>query len=197
MEKRKRRRSPGRLIEAVNVNMQRPCLANIDICTRPAERAQGWLSAGPWRIKVALGRSGIRVNKREGDGVTPAGRYRLVRLWWRADRMPRPLTRLPVRPIGRADGWCEDPADRRYNRAIKLRAGDSGDRLRRADRLYDMVIEIDHNVRPRIRGRGSAVFIHVARPGLAPTAGCIALPAAALRRLLPRLGPGTTISIRR
>ena len=65
------------------------------------------------------------------------------------------------------------------------------------DHLYDLVIEIDHNIRPRIRGRGSAVFIHVARPGLAPTAGCIALPAAALRRLLPRLGPGTTISIRR
>jgi L,D-peptidoglycan transpeptidase YkuD (ErfK/YbiS/YcfS/YnhG family) len=197
MEKRKRRRSPSRLIGAVNVNMQRPSLANIEIRTRPAERAQGWLSAGPWRIKVALGRCGIRGNKREGDGATPAGRYRLVRLWWRPDRLPRPATRLPIRPIGPADGWCEDPADRRYNRAIKLRPGERGDRLRRDDHLYDLVIEIDHNVRPRIRGRGSAVFIHAARPGLTPTAGCIALPAAALRRLLRRLGPGTTITIRR
>src|ERR1700686_5851119 len=104
MEKRKRRRWPGRLIEAVNVNMQGPCLANIDIRTRPAERAQGWLSAGPWQIKVALGRSGIRANKREGDGATPAGRYRPERLWGRRDRMPRPAALLPARGIGPAAG---------------------------------------------------------------------------------------------
>jgi L,D-peptidoglycan transpeptidase YkuD (ErfK/YbiS/YcfS/YnhG family) len=176
--------------------MHRTMLANIDVRARPADQRQGWLAAGPWRIKVALGRAGIRANKREGDGATPAGRYRLVRLWWRRDRAPRPLTMLPTRPIGPADAWCEDPRDRRYNRAIKLPPGEAGDRLHRADALYDMVIEIDHNARPRIAGRGSAVFIHVARAGLAPTAGCIAMPAAMLRRLLRRLGPRTRITIR-
>jgi L,D-peptidoglycan transpeptidase YkuD (ErfK/YbiS/YcfS/YnhG family) len=103
---------------------------------------------------------------------------------------------LPVRAIGPADAWCEDPTHRRYNRAIKLTPGDAGDRLRRTDALYDMVVEIDHNARPRVAGRGSAVFIHVARAGLRPTAGCIAMPAAALRRLLSRLGPRTRITIR-
>ena len=170
-------------------------LANIDVRARPANRRQGWLTAGPWRIRVALGRAGIKSNKREGDGATPAGRYRPVRLWWRRDRMPRPSTLLPARAIGRADGWCEDPADRRYNRAIKLRPGQSGDRLQRIDALYDMVIELDHNTRPRIAGRGSAVFIHVAKTGLAPTAGCVAMPTATLRRLLSRLGPKTRITI--
>jgi L,D-peptidoglycan transpeptidase YkuD (ErfK/YbiS/YcfS/YnhG family) len=170
-------------------------LANIDVRARPANRRQGWLSAGPWPIRVALGRAGIKANKREGDGATPAGRYRPVRLWWRRDRMPRPPTLLPARPIGPADGWCENPADRRYNRAIKLRPDQAGDRLYRIDALYDVVIELDHNARPRIAGRGSAVFIHVARTGLAPTAGCIAMPAAALRRLLGRLGPKTIITI--
>jgi L,D-peptidoglycan transpeptidase YkuD (ErfK/YbiS/YcfS/YnhG family) len=93
------------------------------------------------------------------------------------------------------DGWCEDPADRRYNRAIKLQPGQIGDRLRRSDALYDIVIEIDHNSRPRTAGRGSAVFIHIARAGLAPTAGCIAMPAATLRQLLGLLGPKTRIRI--
>jgi L,D-peptidoglycan transpeptidase YkuD (ErfK/YbiS/YcfS/YnhG family) len=175
--------------------MQRMTLANIEVRTRPANRRQGWLAAGPWRIRVALGRAGIKANKREGDGATPAGRYRPVRLWWRRDRMPRPSTLLPARAIGLADGWCEDPADRRYNQAIKLRPGQTGDRLRRIDALYDMVIELDHNTRPRIAGRGSAVFVHVAKTGLAPTAGCVAMPAAMLRRLLSRLGPKTRITI--
>jgi L,D-peptidoglycan transpeptidase YkuD (ErfK/YbiS/YcfS/YnhG family) len=176
-------------------NMHRMTLAKMDVRTRPANRRQGWLAAGPWRIPVALGRSGIMVNKREGDGATPAGRYRLIRLWWRSDRLPRPRTMLPIRRIGGSDGWCEDPSDRRYNRPIGLRPGQAGDHLQRADALYDMIIEIDQNTRPRVAGRGSAVFIHVARAALGPTAGCIAMPAPALRRLLARLGPKTRITI--
>jgi L,D-peptidoglycan transpeptidase YkuD (ErfK/YbiS/YcfS/YnhG family) len=102
---------------------------------------------------------------------------------------------LPIRRIDRDDGWCEDPADRRYNQPIRLSPDHSGDRLWRADGLYDLIVELDHNSRPRIAGRGSAVFVHVARPGFAPTAGCIALNGPALRRLLARLGPRTRIVI--
>jgi L,D-peptidoglycan transpeptidase YkuD (ErfK/YbiS/YcfS/YnhG family) len=142
-----------------------------------------------------LGRGGIKANKREGDGGTPRGTFRLRRLWWRADRIPRPMTHLPVRPITPADGWCEDAADRRYNRPIRLNPGQPGDRLKREDALYDLIIELDLNTRPRIAGRGSAVFVHVARPGFAPTAGCIALKSDALRRLIARLGPRTRIVI--
>jgi L,D-peptidoglycan transpeptidase YkuD (ErfK/YbiS/YcfS/YnhG family) len=175
--------------------MQRISLPRIDIRSRPGDRRRGWLAAGSQRIPVALGRSGVKANKREGDGATPAGRFRPVRLWWRKDRSPRPAALLPARPINPADGWCEDPADRRYNRPIRLEPSASGDRLTRPDALYDLVIEIDHNTRPRIAGRGSAVFIHVARPGLTPTAGCVAMPAPALRRLLRRLGRNTRIVI--
>jgi L,D-peptidoglycan transpeptidase YkuD (ErfK/YbiS/YcfS/YnhG family) len=175
--------------------IHRTTLVNLSVRTRPGNRRQGWLLAGPRPIKVAIGRGGIKANKREGDGATPAGRYRLVRLWWRADRMPRPRTMLPARPIIAAAGWCEDPSDRRYNRPIRMSAGQPGDRLRRADTLYDLVIEIDHNQRPRIAGRGSAVFIHVARADMTPTAGCVSMPAATLKRLLARLGPNTTITI--
>ena len=170
-------------------------LARLRVRARPGRRSQGWLTIGSRPIPVALGRGGIRANKREGDGGTPRGEFRLVRLWWRADRHPRPATRLPVRPITRDVAWCEDPADRRYNRPIKLAREAAGDRLTRKDHLYDFIIEIDHNTRPRVAGRGSAVFIHVARPGFRPTAGCVALELPRLRWLLSRLGPKTRIEI--
>lgn len=148
---------------------------------------------GARALPVALGRTGIKADKREGDGATPRGRFRPLRIWWRADRTIRPRTTLPVRRITGTDAWCEDPADRRYNRPIQ--AGATGDRLWRDDHLYDLIVEIDHNTRPRIKGRGSAVFLHVARPGLAPTAGCIAMPLAELKRVVARLNKNSVIRI--
>ncbi len=169
--------------------------ARLRLRPSPGNPAQGWLAAGPITLRVALGRGGIRANKREGDGGTPRGTFRPVRLWWRADRHPRPRTLLPLARIGPDLAWCEDPADRRYNRPVRRSAGAAGDRMWRDDQLYDFVVEIDHNTRPRVAGRGSAVFIHVARPGLRPTAGCVALPLPRLRWLLGRLGPRTLIEI--
>jgi L,D-peptidoglycan transpeptidase YkuD (ErfK/YbiS/YcfS/YnhG family) len=146
-------------------------------------------------VPVALGRGGIKANKRERDGGTPRGLFRPLRLWWRSDRLSLPRTALPARRIGPADAWCEDREDRRYNRAFRRSAIEPGDRLWREDGLYDIIIEIDHNTRPRVAGRGSAVFIHVARPGFAPTAGCVALDPRALRTLARKLGPKTRIVI--
>jgi L,D-peptidoglycan transpeptidase YkuD (ErfK/YbiS/YcfS/YnhG family) len=156
---------------------------------------RGWLSLDGNTLPVALGRGGIKANKREGDGATPRGSFHPVRLWWRADRHPRPRTFLPVRAITAGDGWCEDPTDRRYNRPVRLTAGDGADRLRRDDHLYDFIIEIDHNARPRTMGRGSAVFLHLARDGFGPTAGCVSMTKPAMLRLLARIGPRTRIVI--
>ena len=170
-------------------------LSFVSIRRRPGRKTQGWLRAGSLVVPVALGRGGIRADKREGDGGTPHGRFRPLRLWWRADRLPRPASLLPARRIGRDDAWCEDPADRRYNRSFRRSANEPGDRLQRSDRLYDMIVEIDHNTRPRVAGRGSAVFIHVARDGFAPTAGCVGLRTRDLRILLTKLSPRTRILI--
>jgi len=163
--------------------------------TKPGDPRRGVLLAGSQALPVALGRGGVKANKREGDGGTPRGQFRLCRLWWRADRAPRPATMLPMRRIRRHDGWCENPRDRAYNRPVTVPSDSPGDRLWRQDRLYDLIVEIDHNTRPRVAGRGSAVFIHVARPGFAPTAGCIGLEPRALRRLLARLGPRTRVIV--
>ncbi len=170
-------------------------LRRLAVRRKPAQPARGVLTAGQLSLPVALGRAGIKANKREGDGATPRGTFRLKRLWWRADKHPRPATLLPVRPITAADGWCEDPSDRHYNQPLKVPRNSKADRLWRADHLYDFIIELDHNTCPRVAGRGSAVFIHAARPGFAPTAGCVALDLNALRRLLAHLGPRTKIMV--
>jgi L,D-peptidoglycan transpeptidase YkuD (ErfK/YbiS/YcfS/YnhG family) len=170
-------------------------LSTVNVRRAPGTRTRGVLTAGPLAFPVALGRGGIRADKREGDGGTPRGCFAPRGLWWRADRLPRPATRLPARRITARDAWCEDPTDRRYNRPVKIGPESPGDRLRREDQLYDLIVEIDHNTRPRVARRGSAVFVHVARPGLAPTAGCVAMPGPRLRQLLARLGPKTRIVI--
>src|SRR3954462_8552341 len=119
--------------------MQNANYSIVRVRTRPGQRSRGWLCAGHFALPIALGRTGIKANKREGDGATPRGRFRLVRLWWRSDRAPRPRTGVPVRRIGKQDGWCEDPRPRRYTRPIRVPDGTAGERLWRADRLYDLI----------------------------------------------------------
>ena len=156
---------------------------------------RGVLTAPGLAIPVALGRGGIRANKREGDGGTPRGVFHARQLWWRADRHVRPRTFLATRAIGNEDAWCEDPSDRHYNQPIKLALGNGGDRLKRGDHLYDFIIEIDHNTQPRVAYRGSAVFLHLARENFGPTAGCVAMRKGPMLHLLQRLGPRTKIII--
>src|ERR1700744_539345 len=156
---------------------------------------RGWLTASGLTIPVALGRGGIKADKREGDGGTPRGTFQPRQLWWRADRHPRPKTFLPVRAIRPEDAWCEDPLSRHHNQPIRLQGDQEGDRLTRADHLYDFIVEIDHNTSPRVPSRGSAVFLHLARPDFAPTAGCVSMTQSAMLRLLARLGPQTEIII--
>jgi|SRR5262245_48707933 len=175
--------------------MRRRALSVIRVRALPGNRTRGVLLAGTRALSVVLGRAGIRANKFEGDGTTPRGKFRLIRLWWRADRHLRPPTLLPVRRIGPTLAWCEDTTDRRYNRPFHRSPRDGGDRLWREDHLYDFIIEIDHNSRPRVAGRGSAVFVHLARPNRGPTAGCVALAHNDLQRLLTVLGPRTQIAI--
>jgi L,D-peptidoglycan transpeptidase YkuD (ErfK/YbiS/YcfS/YnhG family) len=170
-------------------------LGAVRIRAAAGDPRRGWLTAGELTVPVALGRAGIRANKREGDGGTPKGTFQPRQLWWRADRHPRPRTFLPVRAIQPADAWCEDPLSRHYNQPMRLDRDDGGDRLTRDDRLYDFIIEIDHNSSPRIAGRGSAVFLHLARENFSPTAGCVSMTKPAMLRLLERLGPETRIVI--
>jgi L,D-peptidoglycan transpeptidase YkuD (ErfK/YbiS/YcfS/YnhG family) len=148
---------------------------------------RGWLKLGNLTFPCALGRAGVHVRKREGDGATPAGVWSLLCVLYRADRMCRPRTILKTRPLRRHDGWCDAPNDRNYNRLVQHPYPASAERLWRTDGLYDVLVVLNYNARPRVRGKGSAIFLHVMRSGYAPTEGCIALARGHLVRLLERL----------
>lgn len=165
------------------------------VTSRSARASGGWLMDGQRRFRAAVGRSGRRATKREGDGATPIGSWRAVRVLYRPDRTGRPLTLLPVRRIGPDDGWCDATGDRNYNRPVRLPYPASTERLWRDDQLYDLVVVLDHNQRPRVQGLGSAIFLHVAREGYLPTEGCIALAPRDLRLVLQRLRPGSLIVV--
>jgi len=160
-----------------------------------AGASSGILTYGMLSFPCALGRSGRRPGKREGDGATPIGRFALRRAFYRPDRLRRPRTVLPLTAIRIFDGWCDDPSDRNYNRLVRQPYPASAERLWREDHLYDLIVVLGHNDGPRARGRGSAIFMHVAAPGLAPTGGCIALRLPHLLQLIARLSRGASIRI--
>lgn len=162
---------------------------------RPGTASQGVLIMSGRALPCAIGRSGIRSPKREGDGATPVGRMAPVAVLWRPDRGLRPATRLPVHPIGPRDGWCDAAFDANYNRPVTLPYPRSHETMARADALYDLVVVLDWNYRRRLQRRGSAIFMHLARPGFRPTEGCIAVTPPTMRLLLARLGRRDTIRV--
>ena len=162
---------------------------------QPGRRTRGCVIDGARIARCALGPAGPAARKCEGDGATPAGRWKLLGVFYRADRVARPVTALPVRALRASDGWCDAPADRNYNRLVTLPYAASAEAMWRADSIYDIVVILDHNTRPRMRARGSAIFIHLARDGYPPTGGCIALSSHDLRMLLRACGPGSQIAV--
>ena len=155
----------------------------------------GWATLGERRWRCILGRGGVRRDKQEGDGATPVGRFALRRLLYRADRLARPAGTLPVAALDPADGWCDDPADAAYNRAVALPYPASCETLWRNDGVYDLIVVTGHNDAPPLAGAGSAIFIHVARDDRAPTAGCIAFAMADLLEILAALAPGSAVAV--
>ncbi len=134
--------------------------------------------------------------KREGDGAAPIGKWPARRVYYRPDRGTAPETGLPVIALKPEDGWSDDPAEPNYNRPVTLPCRGSHERLWREDGVYDLIVELGYNDDPVVAGKGSAIFLHVARPGYAPTEGCAALAQADLRAVLKRLGGGSVIEIR-
>lgn len=160
-----------------------------------ARSTSGRLTCGNLVLRCALGRSGIRTRKREGDGATPRGSFRLESAFYRRDKLARPASALPRAAIRPDDAWCDAANDRNYNRRVKHPYPASAECLWRRDGLYDVVVVIDYNRRPRRVAAGSAIFLHVAERGLKPTEGCVALPRKDLLKVMAHIGPKTRIVI--
>ncbi len=146
--------------------------------------------------RCAIGRGGIAAEKREGDGVTPVGTYPLRRVYYRADRLRPPRTGLDVTALAPADGWSDAPDDLLYNTFVQHPHAHSAERLWRDDRLYDLIVVIGYNDDPVTPGKGSAIFMHVAKPDYAPTEGCVALSEPDLIAVLSECGGDSRIVIR-
>jgi L,D-peptidoglycan transpeptidase YkuD (ErfK/YbiS/YcfS/YnhG family) len=141
-------------------------------------------------FRATFGRGGIRADKHEGDGATPASVLMLRRVLYRADRIARPRAAVPTEPLAPNDGWCDDPAHADYNRQIVLPHAGRHEELWRQDALYDVIGVLGWNDSPILRDRGSAIFLHVARPDWPPTEGCVALSLPDLMHLLATGCPG-------
>jgi len=178
-----------------------PCIAQL-IVTKKAKIdpngvfPQGRLRAGSLTLPCAIGRTGIRHSKREGDGATPVGRWPLLFGFYRADRLARPKAYAQFDALDQGLGWCDDAASPAYNRPVRLPFAPSHEDMWREDGLYDLVIVLGQNLKVRHKGGGSAIFLHCARPEFSPTAGCVALRPQDFRRLLPRLSKKTVLIVR-
>ena len=163
----------------------------MEIIVSPA----GTLAWNGREAACALGRGGLRRDKREGDGATPVGRFALRRLFYRPDRLAAPVTRLPATPLTPAHGWCDDPAHPDYNREVRLPHPARCEALWRDESVYDLIVVLGHNDDPVVPGHGSAIFLHLARADYAPTEGCVALARDDLLALLAALGPDDRLTI--
>ena len=159
-----------------------------------------WESREGGRVSVGcrIGRGGAveAADKREGDGATPKGVYPLRFGMWRADRLARPPSALPFHPIVEDDLWCDDPGHAAYNRWVAAPFSGRHERLWREDCAYDLLLVMGHNDSPPVPGLGSAVFVHLDRPDLRDTLGCVAVEPEAMVRLLREVGPGWEVVIR-
>jgi L,D-peptidoglycan transpeptidase YkuD (ErfK/YbiS/YcfS/YnhG family) len=146
--------------------------------------------------RASVGKGGVTVHKKEGDGATPVGKFGLPFGMYRPDRVKAPTTALPLKALREGHAWVDDPKDARYNRLVELPYPAHVEKLWRSDEIYDVLVVVDYNMNPTAPGAGSAIFLHIARPGFTPTVGCVAVERAALLHLLEKLGPQSTLTIR-
>jgi L,D-peptidoglycan transpeptidase YkuD (ErfK/YbiS/YcfS/YnhG family) len=171
-------------------------ITSLSVALIRGSATRGRLVGPGFSVPCAIGRTGVTRTKREGDGASPAGRFAVLRGWYRPDRFAvRPQSGVPLAAMRRTDGWCDAVGDANYNRPVRLPYPRSHEAMWRDDGLYDLVLALDWNITRRAQGRGSAIFFHLARPDTAPTAGCVAIAKADMVKLLARLGRGATIRI--
>ncbi|MGM0482567.1 MAG: L,D-transpeptidase family protein [Patescibacteria group bacterium] len=147
------------------------------------------------KYKIAIGKNGVTKNKEEGDGKTPIGCFKMREILYRKDKVKRPKSSLPIKEIQKDDGWSDDPSSSNYNKLIKLPANESYEALWREDDVYDLIVPLGYNDLDPVSGKGSAIFMHIARPDFSPTEGCIALLKEDLLEILENISKDTLVCV--
>ena len=155
----------------------------------------GYLKYKGFKFKCALGKAGIGKKDKEGDNITPKGTYKIVKIYYRADKIKKISLKLKLITINKKIGWCDDPKSKFYNQEIKLPSKYSHEKLYRKDSIYDIIIVLNYNINPIIKNKGSAIFIHIAKKKYGKTQGCIALRKIHLISILEKINKNTKIRI--
>jgi L,D-peptidoglycan transpeptidase YkuD (ErfK/YbiS/YcfS/YnhG family) len=158
-------------------------------------KKSGYLEYKNLKFRCALGKAGIKKKKKEGDNITPEGTFKIIRVYYRRDKIKNISTLIKKKEIKKKIGWCDDPVSSFYNKEIKLPSKFSHEKLYRKDNLYDLILVLNYNINPIIKNKGSAIFIHIAKKNYKPTAGCIALKKRDLVELLKKIKKNTKIKI--
>ena len=157
--------------------------------------SKGILSFKSKEYRCAIGKNGVSADKKEGDGITPAGTFPIRKIFYRADKIDKPISPFETIVLSQDDGWCDEAGDSKYNQFVKLPFEASHENLWRGDDLYDIIVVLGYNDNPPVVGKGSAIFIHIVRPEFTPTAGCIALAFPDLIEILKNCDSDTQVCV--
>ena len=153
------------------------------------------LSYGNYKVKCAVGKRGIGIKLKEGDLITPKGIYKITKIFIRKDRIKNLRTKIKTFPIKKNMGWCNDPNSKSYNRLIKYPFNSTFEKLFRKDNIYDVVVVLNYNMKPIVRNKGSAIFLHISKKNYSPTEGCIAINKPHIKKLLTLISRNTKVKI--
>ena len=155
----------------------------------------GYLKYKNFKFKCTFGRGGIKKKKIEGDNITPKGIYRILNIYYRSDRIKKISSKFQIFKINKNMGWCDDPESKKYNQLIKIPYKYNYEKLYRKDNIYDLILVLNYNIKPIVKNKGSAIFIHIAKKNYQKTAGCIALKKKCLIKLIEKINKKTKIII--
>ena len=158
-------------------------------------KKSGYLKYKNFKFRCALGKGGIKQKEREGDFITPKGKFKLIKIYYRSDRVKKINSTLKKIKIKKNMGWCDDVSSNYYNKQIKINKKISHEKLHRKDNVYDIIVVLNYNLNPIIKGKGSAIFLHVAKKNYNKTQGCIALKKNELLHLVSKIKKNTQIRI--
>jgi L,D-peptidoglycan transpeptidase YkuD (ErfK/YbiS/YcfS/YnhG family) len=155
----------------------------------------GFLKYKDLKFKCALGKAGIGKKRLEGDQITPKGTYKIVKIYFRKDRLKKIFSKFKLVEIKKNIGWCDDPRSKKYNQLIKLPSKYSHEKLHRKNNIYDLILVLNYNMNPIIKKKGSAIFIHITNKKFRNTEGCIAIEKRNLVQLVKIINKKTQVII--
>jgi L,D-peptidoglycan transpeptidase YkuD (ErfK/YbiS/YcfS/YnhG family) len=158
-------------------------------------KAPGNIKYKKLRFRCSLGKAGIKKKIKEGDNITPKGKFKILKIYYRSDRIKKFSSNIKIIKIKKNMGWCDDPKSSLYNKEIKLPFYFSHEKLYRKDHLYDLILVLNYNINPIKKNKGSAIFFHIANKSYKKTKGCIALKKFDLINLISKIKKNTTIKI--